>query len=74
MNKTLLGLAIAALLFTGCKQADDAASATPAAPGAGAGHATASGEAPAATGFDIEKVLMSTATLGDFPYITLPAG
>lgn len=72
MNKTLLGLAIAALLFTGCKKADDAASATPAAPASQ--DATASGEAHAATGFDIEKVPMSTATLGDFPYITLPAG
>lgn len=72
MKKTLLSLAVMALLFTGCKQADETAalaSASPATTGAGAGHA-----APADAGFDIEQVPLSTATLGDFPYVALPAG
>ncbi len=72
MKKTLLGLAIAALLLSGCKQADEAASTSPAA--SASRDAAMTETAPAAAGFDIEKVPMSTATLGDFPYITLPAG
>ncbi len=72
MNKTLLGLAIAALLLSGCKQPDDPASPPPAAP---ASRDPGTPEtAPAAAGFDIGQVPMSTVALGAFPYITLPAG
>ena len=61
MNKTLLGLAIVALLLSGCKKADEAASTSPAA--SASRDAATTETAPAAAGFDIEKVPMSTATL-----------
>jgi OOP family OmpA-OmpF porin len=65
--------ALAVILLAGCGQnADKAESAAPAEAAAPAVSATTA-TAPAAA-FDITKIPVSTAPLGVFPYITLPAG
>ena len=76
--KRLLALSLPlALVLAGCnKPADGEAGATdPAVSRATAGtDAGAAGEDPAPAGFDIDSVPISDKPLGDFPYLTLPAG
>ncbi|RMH93817.1 OmpA family protein [Lysobacter pythonis] len=70
MKKILICLALTTGLATGCKKPPENAIATdPTATPPATESAT-----PAKTGFDIDSVPVSTATLGDFPYITLPRG
>lgn len=81
----MLGLTLAisiAATATGCRKhdtsADDDAPQAKAAADTAAQAAdappAASGAAPAGAGFDIDSIPVSTATLGPFPYVTLPAG
>lgn len=79
MHKSLLSLAVVALLFTGCKKDQDAAAAGAATPAADHGAETGAGaDANAAAakpaGFDIHRVPVSSVALGDFPYIRMPEG
>lgn len=76
--RTALTLALL-LVLAACKPHDETA-ATPDATAADSSAASAASDAtaqqaePKADSFDIDSVPVSTVTLGDFPYVTLPAG
>lgn len=76
LDRMCLAVCVAALLAAGCKQKDAADADAPpaAAPAAGAASEPAPTVAAATQGFDLESIPVSTATLGAFPYIGLPAG
>jgi len=79
----ILALALCALLATGCSGAGEAPAALPQAAGAGQGgsdaqaddmDAAADDAEEADSGFDLSALPVSTVTIGDFPYLSLPAG
>lgn len=79
----ILALALPALMATGCSGVDEPAATAPQAgsaqgvtdAAAGGGDADAgSTEEAAPSGFDISAQPVSTVTIGDFPYLSLPEG
>ncbi len=85
IRKTLLGMSVAAALLAGCNKAEEAPAAPVAvepppaaeplepAPAPEAAPAPTA-DAPAAVAFDIDKIPVSDKPLGDWPYLTMPAG
>ena len=73
MNKTLLSLTLTALILSGCKKPPEISPAASAAQAENAMPAAAAAQVTAGA-FDIQSVPMSTATLGEFPYVKLPEG
>ncbi|RYG13983.1 MAG: OmpA family protein, partial [Burkholderiales bacterium] len=73
-TRTALTLALL-MALAACKPNQDSPANVGDAPEASAAAGTGNDAAPSADkGFDIESVPESTAVLGEFPYITLPAG
>ena len=84
LNRTMLALCMATALLAGCKKEPaqaDAAATEPAAeapattpPVASADDTAAPAAQPAAASFDINAIPVSDKPLGEWPYVTLPAG
>lgn len=83
LNSTLLAAGVAVALLAGCKKADETAATTvaaeppaPTAPAAPAADVAPppSAEAPTAMAFDIDTIPVSDASLGEWPYVAMPAG
>lgn len=85
MRTTLLSLAVAAALLSGCHKSEDAApaenaAATATAPSTPEAHTAPEPKletpaaAPTAQSFDITSIPVSDKTLPEWPYVTLPAG